>query len=645
MTQKDGMIQELGEEELLLPVRVNVALAANDRVKYLLTLLQTAIARANHPASGFSSLQSEREASGERNQAFDGVVGNAVRVGEDRYQIPHSGIIFASIRVAVAEMMVPFTLATIEEGEVFEERFRQIVSGLPSNEDEAVSKDLIGKITSGDRDRGDSLHILVMDLHRALNRLQGDLAQERLDGAMSYMLNDDDHEPVLAFMAGLNRTAPLKFDHTGLGTTATRTGTTLVIQNDIGETDAHILVVKVEDNTVTVIYTDVHMPRLQFFQGLFAKKSVQWTDTVSRRDSGGGEVYHLATGVYRASRRSDLLSFLSFLGSRIVFLIDWNRARKRMRNFLLNKDAIVVLNWAAEEEVGHMAFLKLGGEKIIYEALDIASQVPLRYGEPLHQILGRDKTVEFLKWALRTATEGLLHNHSRFLIQDEIKAELLRYFRSAHEGLMEYCEEHAILTIEVATAARDMLLAIRHPDEAIELTREAARAKRWESDADALVTRVRTLSRRIEAAEFYAYLINTADDALDSLEEACFLETLLSPNQTYHAVIDSFVRLGEITLAGCREYLKALIAAQYLFKGYGREDMHDFLMAVDRVITLEREADEARREALRTVLRNQEEFQTLLVYHELARSLEEATNFLRRTVYVLHDRILEGEAR
>ena len=48
-------------------------------------------------------------------------------------------------------------------------------------------------------------------------------------------------------MAGLNRTAKLKFTHPGLATTATRAGGRLVIQNDIGTTDAHVIVIHVKD--------------------------------------------------------------------------------------------------------------------------------------------------------------------------------------------------------------------------------------------------------------------------------------------------------------------------------------------------------------------------------------------------------------
>ncbi len=63
---KKGILKELGEEELLLPELVNAALAANERIKYYFTLLQTAQSRALHPDSEFPGLKIEREPPGLR---------------------------------------------------------------------------------------------------------------------------------------------------------------------------------------------------------------------------------------------------------------------------------------------------------------------------------------------------------------------------------------------------------------------------------------------------------------------------------------------------------------------------------------------------------------------------------------------------
>ena len=464
---------------------------------------------------------------------------------------------------------------------------------------------------------------------------------------MTYLLDDDDRDLVIAFMAGIKKTAPLKFDHPGLGTTATRNGKKLVIQNDIGMTDAHVLVVNVEELPISVIYTDIHMPRLQFFQGLFEAQGMVWEDTLSKKagDQFEAKIYHLSVGRYQAGTREDLERFLTFLGSRLVFLIDWNRARKRLRTFLQNRDASTVLRWAADNEYGHMAFLLLGGEQIIYEALELASRVPLRYGEPLHQILGREKTVEYFEWVLKTASTGLLAGRSRPLLQDEIKTELLHYFRTAHENLMDICEEHATLTIDVATVLRDSLLVIERGGDGEYIARSAKRAKQWESEADTLVIKVRSLSRRIEAAGFFADLINMMDDTLDFLEEAMFLATLIPRVTSSKKLTGEMAGLAELAVKSSQEFLKALMASQNIHRGYTRDEMQDFFQAVDRVIGYERECDDALRRSEKSILTESTDYREMMIFFEIARTIEESTNSLMKSVYINRDRILEGMNR
>lgn len=61
----------------------------------------------------------------------------------------------------------------------------------------------------------------------------------------------------------------LKFDHARLATTATRVAERLTIQNDIGETDAHVVVIAVDPGGVTVTYSDVHRARAKSFVRLW----------------------------------------------------------------------------------------------------------------------------------------------------------------------------------------------------------------------------------------------------------------------------------------------------------------------------------------------------------------------------------------
>jgi hypothetical protein len=284
------------------------------------------------------------------------------------------------------------------EGKEFEARLEELKSSSFEIEAKILDREpgilrgnFIRALTSGDREKGDSLHILVMDIHRILNKMQEELAVENLDGAKIYLVSEEDRELIIAFMAGVNRTFSLKFEHPGLGTTATRISGKLVIQNDIGETEAHVLVVHVMGLEVSVTSTDVHLRRLLFFQSFFEGTGMSWEDTVSRVAGKKFEddLYHLSVGLFRAKDREELKNFLALLGSRIVFLIDWNRARKSLQKFVPNADYIKILRWAAENECGHRAFLILGGEHLIFGALELVSRVPLPYGEPLYQIIGR----------------------------------------------------------------------------------------------------------------------------------------------------------------------------------------------------------------------------------------------------------------
>ena len=117
-----------------------------------------------------------------------------------------------------------------------------------------------------------------MDLHKAINGLQAALSEETIDGAAAYHLGPGDRELLAAFMAGLNRIAKLKFGHPGLGTTATRVDERLVIQNDIGTTDAHVIVIHVEKLRVSITHSDIHPERLKFFTTLLGRNKVVWSD-------------------------------------------------------------------------------------------------------------------------------------------------------------------------------------------------------------------------------------------------------------------------------------------------------------------------------------------------------------------------------
>jgi hypothetical protein len=482
MPEKARILSTLNEQALLLPSLVNMALAANDRVKYRFTLLQSAQSHADHPEVPATNLRAERLASGVQDSRLDEIIGNSLRVASGRYRIPGAASILRSAYRDVAEMLAPLQAAALPEADGFGRRLGALE--MPAAEDDVLGSGELRDITAGNRELGDTLHLLVIDMHKALNALQASLAGETIDGCRAYGISDADRALVAAFMAGVNRTAPLKFDHPGLAATATRVGEKLVLQNDIGTTDAHVLVVHVIGRKVVVTYTDVHLPRLLFFQSLFEGFEVNWDDTRSRKDAGMEDgVYHLCVGAYTARSPARLRDYLEHLGSRLVFLIDWNRARKRLRLFVSRNDSIGLLKWAADNDIGHMAWLKAGGEQLVFDAMSFAFGVRLKPGERLDDLLRPERVVEFMRFSLKQSLEDLSQGRPASLIEDELRTELASQVRSSEDALLDAALEQAGLIVELADTVRAAIEAARagHLDEVAAM---AERAKEWETAAD-----------------------------------------------------------------------------------------------------------------------------------------------------------------
>jgi uncharacterized protein Yka (UPF0111/DUF47 family) len=640
MTEKLKIVGALGEEALLLPTLVNQALAANSRAKYLFSLLQTARARADRPERPFSILREERLASGVDQAELDAVVAGSRRSPESLYLIPHSEEIVHRALDAVREMIVP--LEAVADGDVAKNylaRF-QALAAMPIPEDDLIDGSSIDDLTRVDRDRGDTLHLLVIDLHKELDVLQAALATETVDGAMTYGLAPGDRPLVAAFMRGVNRTAPLKLDHPGLGTTATRSGSLVVIQNDIGTTDAHVIVVRIAGLNVTTLYSDVHLQRLTFLESLFDDWKVKWDDILSRKDSAMEDgLYHLCVARYEAKDAADLEAFLAFLGSRLVFLIDWNKARKRLRSLLGKNEVQEILKWAADEEVGHMAFLKCGGDELVYRALALAAKGEYRPGMQLQDLLSRDLARQLVQFVIRTATEGLRQGTQISLIEDEVAAELSRFFRGAEERLLEMAAEHASLVWEVAAGVRDTLMRARLPDWSEHFRRNAARAKAWESQADDLVQSARAALRRSNSGAFVSQLIEAADEAADCLEDAAFRLTTL-PADGDGDLCRQLEGLSRLVLSAAQEYVKVVATARLGREGIPREDMQDFLSGIYRIVALEHECDDAQRATEAVLVAKAGSFRELYVLSETGKNLEQAADELMSVALRFRDHVL-----
>lgn len=642
MATKTLIIEDLGERTLLLPQALEKALAANDRIKLCFTLLQAAQRHAQHPEEPAPDLSAELHAV--KIDSLQTTIAGSRREADGGLHVPESAKILQLIGDDLAAMRAPLELAEAPEAAALSTRERELLKHVQRISDDRVPAGLIDEMTSARRTGGDSLHIVVMDLHKALNALQSSLSQEVIDGARVWRIQDSDRSLIRAFMAGVNETAPLKFGHPGLGTTATRTGQQLLIQNDIGTTDAHVLVVRVEGTTATLTYTDVHSQRLEFFQGLFKPFEVAWTETSVRRNEKFAEEadYRLSIGRFQAADRVTLERYLKFLGSRIVFLIDWNHARKRLREFLPKGDAVRALKWAADQNVGHRGFIELGGERLLYEAIEFAQRTPLRYGERLHEALGPEAAYEYIKFVLHESAQGLLQRRSERFIRDEIKAELARRFRSGHASILLIGLKHAERVFDLAITVQEGLLRHTEPGGAEMLQRLARRARLWEQECDGIVSQVRSLARRTSKPVVYADLLHTADEAADGLEEAAFLVTHLGAMPLQSEFIEPLGVLAALLVSGAQESVKMFAVASHVTREGEREDLQDFFAAVDRVVAIEHNTDTAERAVTSALLARAPNATTVYLVSGLAAALERAADGLSLTALKLRDHLLNN---
>jgi uncharacterized protein Yka (UPF0111/DUF47 family) len=642
MSGKELIIDTLGERALLLPRKLTEALAANDRLKVYFTLLQAAERHADHPDEAVPDFRTERHAAGLDGELDLGIATSRRKADGDLY-VPGASTMRTRVLADLAAMQAPLSLAATSDAAALAARAQTLAFALPPFDADCVPRGAIAAVTRAARSaEADSLHLLVMDLHRAINSLQSSISEESLDGARVWQVAEPDRALIRAFMRGVNETAPLKFDHPGLGTTATRIDGRLLIQNDIGTTDAHLLVVQVEGLAATLTYTDVHARRLGFLQSLLKSFGVEWTQPQTRHsdDLAEGENYYLSVGRYLAPDAESLTGYLGYLGSRLVFLIDWNRARKRLRELLAKDDAERLLKWAADRNIGHRAFLQLGGEQLIYEAMEFAQRAPLHYGERLFEAMGAEPALEFMQFVLREAATGLLAQRSERFIRDEIKAELARRFRSAHSSLLGIALTHAERVFDLASVVQEGLLRHGEPGAAASLQRAAQRAGKWEQEGDAIVSRIRTLASRASKPSVYAELLHEADEAADGLEEACFLMTHLATVTPPFGVMEPLQALSALLVAGAQESVKMFEAASHVTREGAREDLQDFFAAVDGVIAIEHETDRAERAVTTKLLAGECEVRAFHLAASLSQRLEHAADGLALCALKLRDHLL-----
>ncbi|CCE10483.1 conserved hypothetical protein [Bradyrhizobium sp. STM 3843] len=635
---KSQIIKELGQAGILLPQLVADGLAANDRIKVRLSTLQAASQHAQAPERAPTDLSPESRAAGLASADLAALIGGAHRTTNGRLAAPGLPKLIRDIEEDARAMIRAVAGGRPAEGDAAEKRLAAIRSAglLEAGNDVEFAR--VARLTSA-QETADSLHRLVMDLHKALNRMAADCAEEVLDGAHVYGLADADRPAVAAFMRGLNATRALKFDHPGLDTMATRSGGRLLIQNDIGTTDAHVMVIAVKDNAVTVTYTDVHLVRAKFFIQLFDDFAAHWSGLDRHSAAGLGEenAFFLVTGQFEGDSATARDDFLAALGAALVFLIDWNKARKLLRSWVAKDDATRILDWAARHRVGHRAFLQLGGNELLGSAVRNAAPNRIGFGERLDQALGRNAAIDFLKGALRASTEGLMAGRSVRLVRDQIEADLVRHLDRADSGPLAIVMRQLGLAHDVAAALARHLAALQagRPSEGKLL---AARAGRIEQKADRIAIEARQEVTRLNAKPVIEALVDRAEEAIDELEQAAFIASL-APDHIGGKPLDALCELCAVAIAAIEAAASGLAAAAEVPEGR-QADAEDALAAVVRLMDTEHAADTGERAITALVFAGGFDVATSLSVLELARAIERATDRLAGFGHLLHQHIM-----
>ncbi len=317
---------------------------------------------------------------------------------------------------------------------------------------------------------------------------------------------------------------------------------------------------------------------------------------------------------------------------------------------------------AAKREDGHRAFLELGGVELVFDAIRRAAAGRIAYGVPLDKALGENECAAFLRNVLHVASEGLKDGRSARLIRDEIQADLLQRLDSAESELLAIVLRHLGVTRMLAgmveTAFEPGRLASMAERKSL-----AQRAKQMEGKADRLTIAARETFARIRNENALLSLIDQVENATDYFDEAAFLISLAPENESADGLSAPLAELARIA-KDCAAHLVSAVEAAMLIPHGKRIDAEFALQCVDAVIGAEREADVAERAAIDAIMSSTPapvesgldsrpesrerqpaecgDVRALVLGLEIARALEETTDWLAHAAISLRERMLQG---
>jgi hypothetical protein len=168
---KSQIIEQLGQTDILLPALIAEGLAGNDRVKARLSVLQAAARHARDPQGSRFDLADECCAAGIDPVPMEALVNGASLLAGERITAPGLGDLEAEIWDDVEAMIRAVKAGDAGEGDTASQRLSVLVAAASPQAGDTLELAQIVRLTEISDSNGGSLHRLVMDLHKALNRL------------------------------------------------------------------------------------------------------------------------------------------------------------------------------------------------------------------------------------------------------------------------------------------------------------------------------------------------------------------------------------------------------------------------------------------------------------------------------------------
>jgi len=133
----------------------------------------------------------------------------------------------------------------------------------------------------------------------------------------------------------------------------------------------------------------------------------------------------------------------------------------------------------------------------------------------------------------------------------------------------------------------------------------------------------------------------SADDACDELEEAAALVDLLLIVGPGVSSVERLKKLADLVLQSTQDLVTCVECAASVTRADVREDLDEFLVALERLVTIEHQADDELRQLTRWLIQDADDHRRVMLIREISQVMEAATDATARAGQMLRTYLLE----